>query len=761
MKKRAIFLGGAALALMLEGTAVGIPPIPKQVRIDVRFVEVASPGNAPDVATGSGSVGAIYTIGRDDITVGQYTTFLNAVAKKDPYGLYTAAMATNMNIAGILRSGKTGGPYSYAVIGEEENPITEVSWLDAARFCNWLHNGQPLAPEGPTTTETGAYTLNGDTTTGLEMRSAGARYWIPTLNEWYKAAYYNPATSTYDTWTTGTGAAAPSNTGTSGSNEANITVGGVYAVTQSAVYSSTVNYLTRVGMYRRSRSAFDTADQGGDVAQWTDTTNPGASNLTRFIPGGGWDRDASYTKAQATYLDASPTGHYADVGFRVASTAVPVSYGQYAGLTSATDGLLNTSVEKTGAFSSSFTVGDVSYLFTGKFSPELTYTHTYNAHNQSLAVNYTMGVDEINATLVLNGTGDFTVTARRNPHTLSGYPSPDAGKYNYALLSNTDPLNSTYYGYGVMTVTPQGQATLAGTLADGTPFSEGTVMTGRGDIPVYIPTKSGMDSLAGCIHDDCGCLCGPISWDSPHEELAIRMLGSIYQKPVAEVRALNLQNVIGNGLFLAYGAGQNYLSSAYFTLEPSNAIVPVDLGPGHPSFNINAATGAISGAFYDPSFLTYVPISGVVLQKQNIGLGFFQPGAESGQFQMYANPQFGAGTPDSGLGGVTTLPTVKITSPINGLTINLVVQPSISFAGTASAKDGIGSVSYQVLYQGEVSSEIAATGSGNWSFTYTPNAGATGVYDFFLKAKDVAGNESNLKELQIFITPTIVKPSGP
>jgi len=67
---------------------------------------------------------------------------------------------------------------------------------DAARFANWLTNGQPLAPEGIGTTETGSYALNGavdDANIVKVKRSAGAKYVLPTVNEWYKAAYYKGA----------------------------------------------------------------------------------------------------------------------------------------------------------------------------------------------------------------------------------------------------------------------------------------------------------------------------------------------------------------------------------------------------------------------------------------------------------------------------------------------------------------------------------------------------------------------------------------
>jgi len=44
-----------------------------------------------------------YHIGKYDVTVGQYTAFLNAVAATDKYGLYIPQMATDPEIAGIAQ----------------------------------------------------------------------------------------------------------------------------------------------------------------------------------------------------------------------------------------------------------------------------------------------------------------------------------------------------------------------------------------------------------------------------------------------------------------------------------------------------------------------------------------------------------------------------------------------------------------------------------------------------------------------------------
>ena len=164
--------------------------------VTIDTVPVGNVGNANDPATGGlyGGVAYAYRIGKTEVTIGQYTEFLNAVAKTDTYALYNTSMATDLNIAGILRSGVSPN-YSYGVIGSANHPVSYVSWGDAARFANWLHNGQPMGLQDATTTEDGAYTLNGAVRCGrlnTVTRNAGAKWFIPSENEWYKAAYHQP-----------------------------------------------------------------------------------------------------------------------------------------------------------------------------------------------------------------------------------------------------------------------------------------------------------------------------------------------------------------------------------------------------------------------------------------------------------------------------------------------------------------------------------------------------------------------------------------
>lgn len=130
--------------------------------VTIATVPVGNAGNLNDI-TGHGAVGYQYRIGTHEVTVGQYTAFLNAVAAADTYGLYNTKMATDLNVAGIARAGVPGA-YTYSDIGSPNKPVTYVSWSDAVRFANWLHNGQPKGLQNANTTEDGAYSLNGAAT---------------------------------------------------------------------------------------------------------------------------------------------------------------------------------------------------------------------------------------------------------------------------------------------------------------------------------------------------------------------------------------------------------------------------------------------------------------------------------------------------------------------------------------------------------------------------------------------------------------------
>jgi formylglycine-generating enzyme required for sulfatase activity len=264
-----------------------------------------------------------YDIGEYDVTDSQYATFLNDV---DPSGANTLALYTPQGDAEFglaFNSGAAGGSKYSVISGYANMPVVDVNYWDTLRFVNWMNNG-----EGNASTETGAYTLLGDSPTPSNASSllanpqhnADATVWLPGENEWYKAAYYDPANSTYSTYATQSDI-APGNTIGSGSDEANYYTGNGYSATQSGSYNSSQNYLTATGTFSGSASYYGTFDQSGDVYNWIDTTLDSDSPVLR---GGGWDYNA-YDVSSSSRNFEGPSGENSTIGFCVASIPEPNS----------------------------------------------------------------------------------------------------------------------------------------------------------------------------------------------------------------------------------------------------------------------------------------------------------------------------------------------------------------------------------------------------------------------------------------------------
>jgi len=304
------------------------------------MVSVGDAGNDADPATGFGRVTRPFAIAAHDVTIADYVTFLNAVAKDDPNGLYNPLMAEDLMVAGIRRDGAAGS-YVYSAIAPAGSvqsaaataggrPVTYVSWFDAARFANWISNGQPSGPQSARTTENGAYDLRGPKAKrGLAVRRnainpntrAKPTYVIPTENEWYKAAYYDPTLNGgaggYTLYATNTNA-TPGNQAGSSANKANYVASGLFALTQQLSLSLSQNYLTDVGAFTATPGPYGTYDMNGSVWEVTDMdARPGP---VRTIRGGGWTSYYSYLQSDYRLGNATSAAS-SNVGFRLAASS--------------------------------------------------------------------------------------------------------------------------------------------------------------------------------------------------------------------------------------------------------------------------------------------------------------------------------------------------------------------------------------------------------------------------------------------------------
>ncbi len=293
----------------------------------LQFVPVGDPGNAAD-ATGFGAVPYSFEIGKYEVTTAQYCQFLNAVAKTDAYGLYNFRMGSpsldGYRGCGIVQSGDPG-QYTYSPLPDAgipgqpgyvnyaSFPVNYITWGNAARFCNWLQNGQPTGDQGPGTTETGAYTLDGANTNSSLLtisRNAGALYFIPSENEWYKAAFYKGGGVDAGYWLYPTKSdSVPSNILTpTGTNNANFY--------QNASSTDPVNGFTPVGAFLSAPGPYGTFDQAGNVEEWNEGR---VGNYWRGARAGGYYSEA-YALKSTERRGNDPLPYYASLyGFRVAS----------------------------------------------------------------------------------------------------------------------------------------------------------------------------------------------------------------------------------------------------------------------------------------------------------------------------------------------------------------------------------------------------------------------------------------------------------
>ncbi len=337
--RRTISLIAALAALLFS--------LPQASAVTIDTVPVGNAGNAPDELSTSnnpgnllfGAVAYEYRIGKFEVTLGQYAEFLNAVAGIDPYGLYDTGMAPTPLIAGIARSGVSGS-YIYGVTGTPNKPATFVSWGDAARFANWLHNGQPTGLQNGSTTEDGAYTLNGATTNAAlnaATRNPGAKWFIPSESEWYKAAYHKNDGLTGNYWNYPTSADAfpysdqpPGDDAPTPSNTANLKINDGFAngyndgfaVTGATTFNSFLDYRTDVGAYTFTMSPYGTFDQAGNAIEWTEglIIDGDVPGTFRNFRGGQWFSNISL--AASGRGNSNPADGGTVTGFRLA-TIVP------------------------------------------------------------------------------------------------------------------------------------------------------------------------------------------------------------------------------------------------------------------------------------------------------------------------------------------------------------------------------------------------------------------------------------------------------
>ena len=309
---RAVISTGVASMLGLWGVSAHA-----QVTLD--WVTVGDPGNTADTTT-YGAVADAFQIMKYEWTNSQYVDFLNTVdaSGTNPNSVYNASMDSSVRGGISFTFGSASGSKYAAKSNMGDKPVNFVTWFDAARVSNWLFNGST----GTSSTETGAYTLNNATSGNAPAVNSGATFYVPTEDQWYKAAYYKGGNTNAGYWDYATQSDTAPTAVTAGSTGigSSGSTGNFANYNDAADWNSQNGNVTTVGT-NGGASAYGAFDMSGNVDEWNDLT--GAAGSSRGLRGGLWYYDASALSSsyRRTY---DPSVENGGIAFRLASpVAVP------------------------------------------------------------------------------------------------------------------------------------------------------------------------------------------------------------------------------------------------------------------------------------------------------------------------------------------------------------------------------------------------------------------------------------------------------
>lgn len=257
------------------------------------FVEIVNAGNANDGLSGDTAYGGVsynYRMGVHEVSRGMIEAY-------------------NVNSAGPTLT--LDDMSSYGGNGANR-PATGISWNEAARFVNWLNTSTGHAAAYKFTTNGANDNISlwqaGDA--GFDAnnpyRNSNAHYFLPSEDEWYKAAYFDGSTGAYYNYANGSDTAPTAVSGGTASGTA----------VASDIGGAGPADITNAG----GLSPYGTMAQDGNVWEWLESAftapNDGVDEWRAIR--GVWDTNNNFLSS-GVRANSVPYHEYYKIGFRVAS----------------------------------------------------------------------------------------------------------------------------------------------------------------------------------------------------------------------------------------------------------------------------------------------------------------------------------------------------------------------------------------------------------------------------------------------------------
>ncbi len=318
------------------------------------------------------------------------------------------------------------------------------------------------------------------------------------------------------------------------------------------------------------------------------------------------------------------------------------------GISDTNSGFVSLTVTGQGTFTGHVQLGPNRYPFVGGFdmdgnSQVMIARQNLTPLTLNLQLNLADDADQITGTI---SDGDWTaeLTADRPVFNATSNPAPEAGKYTLVIPGDTSAtLSPAGDSYGTLTVDKSGKIHFAGSLADNTKVTQTVPVSRDGNWPFYVSLYHGQGSISGWLSftdtsSATGGITGDIFWFKPAVANAkyypdgftvtATALGSSYQAPAAGSAILKLTNA--NVTFAGGDLAEGITDP--ITLDSRSRVT--NEGTNGMSLTFSVANGLFHGSVSDPNSGQKFPFSGVVLQGDNIGAGYFLGPTQSGEVRV-------------------------------------------------------------------------------------------------------------------------------
>jgi len=291
---------------------------------DFDWAVIGDPGNKgwsgeiPQLGTGRGAVDYTYRMSKMEVTSAQWREFITAIRP----------------VVGDPRFGAPVHWGYFEIFGEfvdvapdpDNSPVFGISWHEAAMYANWLHNDKQASIAA---ISNGAYDIStfGELPNGMFTdqltRNPDAKFWIPSLDEWIKAAHYDPNKNgpgeggywmypnTSDTAPT----PGPPGEGETGAGDFFWEVEGFENLDSRDI---------PLGSYPETTSPWGLLDVSGGSLEWTEGTVNNYGRITMGAQAGGGTDDIFFSLDRIDRYSGRNTTADFDTTIRIAS-AVPAT----------------------------------------------------------------------------------------------------------------------------------------------------------------------------------------------------------------------------------------------------------------------------------------------------------------------------------------------------------------------------------------------------------------------------------------------------